>query len=63
MNLWDLDLGPHAAFIWASYAVVAVVLAALVGWLTFDGRRQQRLLDELEARGVRRRSGRGTQAG
>lgn len=51
-----MDLGPHAAFIWASYAVVALVLAALVGWLAFDGRRQQRWLDELEARGVRRRS-------
>ena len=58
-----MDLGPHAAFIWASYAVVAVVLTVLIGWLVFDGRRQQRLLDELEARGVRRRSSRGTQAG
>ncbi len=58
-----MDLGPHAAYIWASYAVVAVVLAGLIGWLIFDGRRQQRLLDELEARGVRRRSSRGNQAG
>ena len=51
-----MDLGPHAAFIWAAYAVVAVVLAALVVWLVLDGRRQQQLVDELEARGVRRRS-------
>ncbi len=51
-----MDLGPHAAFIWAAYATVAVVLAALVGWLVLDGRRQQNLVDELEARGVRRRS-------
>ena len=51
-----MDLGPHAAFIWAAYAVVAVVLAALVAWLVLDGRRQQHLVDELEARGVRRRS-------
>jgi len=58
-----MDLGPHAAFIWASYALVAVVLAVLIGWLIFDGRRQQRLIDELESRGVRRRSSRGTQAG
>ena len=57
-----MDLGPHAAFIWASYAVVAVVLVVLIGWLLFDGRRQQRLIAELEARGVRRRSNR-TQAG
>jgi heme exporter protein D len=51
-----MDLGPHAAFIWAAYSVVAVVLAALVVWLVLDGRRQQQLVDELEARGVRRRS-------
>lgn len=57
-----MDLGPHAAYIWASYTVVAVVLAVLIGWIVFDGRRQQRLLDELESRGVRRRSNRGTEA-
>jgi len=51
-----MDLGPHAAFIIASYAVVAVVMTGLVAWLIFDGRRQQRTLDDLEARGVRRRS-------
>ena len=51
-----MDLGPHAAFIWAAYATVAVVLAGLVGWLVLDGRRQRQLVDELEARGVRRRS-------
>ena len=27
------DLGPHAAFIWASYGATLVVLAALVAWL------------------------------
>jgi heme exporter protein D len=51
-----MDLGPHAAYIWAAYAVVAVALAALIAWLVFDGRRQQQLVDELEARGFRRRS-------
>ena len=54
-----MELGPHAAFIWASYAVAAGVLAALVAWLGLDGRRQQRLIEELEARGVRRRSDHG----
>lgn len=58
-----MDLGPHAAYIWASYTVVAVVLAVLIGWLVFDGRRQRRLIDELESRGVRRRSSRDNQAG
>jgi heme exporter protein D len=57
------DLGPHAAYIWASYASVAVGLALLVAWLVLDGRRQQRLADELEARGVRRRSSRSRDTG
>jgi heme exporter protein D len=51
-----MDLGPHAAYIWAAYTVVALGLAGLLAWLIVDGRRQQRLVDELEARGVRRRS-------
>ena len=53
-----IDLGPHAGFIWASYGAVALVLVILIAWLVFDGRRQRQLLAELEARGVRRRSGR-----
>jgi heme exporter protein D len=56
-----MDLGPHAVFVWMSYAAVFVVLAALIAWLIRDGRRQQRRLLQLEARGVRRRSaGRGS---
>jgi heme exporter protein D len=51
-----MDLGPHAAFIWAAYGAVALVLAALGLWLLLDGRRQRQLIEELEARGVRRRS-------
>jgi len=51
-----MDLGPHAAFIWSSYAVVALTLGGLVGWLVLDGRRQRRLIEDFEARGVRRRA-------
>ena len=50
------DLGPRAAFIWASYGATLVVLGALIAWLVTDGWKQQRLLRELEARGARRRS-------
>jgi heme exporter protein D len=51
-----IDLGPHAAFIWASYAIYAVVLAGLIGWLVWDGARTKQQLADLEARGVSRRS-------
>ena len=51
-----MDLGAHAGFVWAAYLVVAGVLALLGLWLVVDGRRLQRLVDGLEARGVRRRS-------
>jgi heme exporter protein D len=55
----SIDLGPHAAFIWASYLIVVAGLVLLIGWLVVDGRRQQRLIDELDSRGVRRRSASG----
>ncbi|MGQ0455876.1 MAG: heme exporter protein CcmD [Hyphomicrobium sp.] len=51
-----MDLGPHALFIWLSYAAVTAVIGALIGWLTFDGKRQARALSDLESRGVKRRS-------
>jgi heme exporter protein D len=51
-----MDLGPHAAFIWSSYGVTAVMLAGLIAWLVLDGRTQERRLADLAARGVTRRS-------
>ncbi len=51
-----IDLGPHAAFIWASYAIYAAVLVGVIGWLVWDGARLKLRLAELEARGVSRRS-------
>ncbi len=50
------SLGPYASFIVASYALVALVVIALIVWITADLRRQQNALRELEARGVTRRS-------
>lgn len=46
----------HTAFVLASYGVAIVALAALIGWVFIDQRRQRQALRELEARGVRRRS-------
>lgn len=53
-----LDLGPHAAYIWAAYAVSAFVIVALALWISSNERRQKRILVEFEERGVTRRSAR-----
>ncbi|MEZ5855591.1 MAG: heme exporter protein CcmD [Hyphomicrobiaceae bacterium] len=49
-----MDLGPHATFIWLCYAIVGVVIAALVGFLAAEGARLKRELADLEAQGVMR---------
>ena len=51
-----MNLGPHADFIIASYALTAFVIAALVAWVTLDYATQRRVLGDLEDRGVTRRS-------
>ena len=51
-----MDLGPHAAFVIAAYAVAALVVLGLVVWVTADHSAQRRLLEDLEARGMTRRS-------
>jgi heme exporter protein D len=51
-----MNLGPHAEFIIAAYAVTAFVVAMLVAWVVLDYTAQRRILGDLEARGVRRRS-------
>jgi heme exporter protein D len=51
-----LDLGPHAIFILAAYAVTFVAVGALAAIIVEDDRKQRRILAALEARGIRRRS-------
>jgi heme exporter protein D len=51
-----MNLGPHAAFIVASYVMAALVVLGLIAWVLADFRAQRRVLADLEARGVRRRS-------
>ena len=51
-----MDLGPHANFIIAAYVIAALVLVALIAWVFADYDAQRRLLGDLEARGVTRRS-------
>ena len=57
-----LDLGRHAAFVWASYGAFAVVTVGLVAWLMLAGRHWRRELAGLEVRGARRRSATGSGA-
>lgn len=51
-----MSLGQHASFIVGSYAVSALVIVALIGWIVADYAAQRRILGELEERGIKRRS-------
>ena len=46
----------HMEFIMAAYGAGIVVIGALIAWVTLDYRTQRRILAELEAQGVSRRS-------
>lgn len=59
MTVLGLDLGPHWGAIVGSYALAILVVAGLVAWVVVDHRTQRKLLADLEARGIRRRSDRG----
>ena len=51
-----MNLGPHADFIVAAYAVTVFVIALLIAWVVLDHAAQRRVLGDLEERGVTRRS-------
>jgi heme exporter protein D len=51
-----MNLGPHADFIIASYAITIFVVAMLVAWIVVDYSAQRRILGDLEESGVTRRS-------
>ena len=53
-----MDLGPHAFYILAAYAMTAVIVCALIVRAVLDHRAQVRALAEMEGRGIRRRSDR-----
>ena len=53
-----MELGPHAAFIVGAYAIAVAIIAAMIAWVLIDHRRQMRILADLEAQGVTRRSDR-----
>ena len=51
-----MELGPYAAFIVAAYSLTLTVVAALVLWVLIDYRTQRKILADLEAGGLMRRS-------
>ena len=51
-----MNLGPHADFIIAAYAVTAFVVAMMVAWVVLDHVSLKRVLGDLEEQGVTRRS-------
>lgn len=51
-------MSDHALYVTAAYAVSAVALAGLIGWILGDRLARRRDLRALEAEGVRRRSDR-----
>jgi len=51
-----MNLGPHADFIVAAYAVTVFVIALLIAWVVLDHATLRRVLGDLEDRGVTRRS-------
>jgi heme exporter protein D len=53
-----MSLGPYASFIVTAYALVAAVVAILIGWIALDYRNQKLRLRELDESGIMRRSGR-----
>ena len=51
-----MDLGPHAGFIVTAYAAAIVIVAGLVVWVMLERRHLTRAVDDLEAKGITRRS-------
>ena len=51
-----MNLGPHVAFIVSAYAASAAIVAALLLWVALDRIRLRRTLEQLEGKGITRRS-------
>jgi heme exporter protein D len=51
-----MTLAPHAPFIIAAYAVALAIVGGLIAWVILDYLTQRRVLADLDARGVVRRS-------
>lgn len=57
-----MDLGTHAGFIIASYAVCLAVVVGLILWVVIDRKRQEADLEELADQGITRTATAGEKA-
>jgi heme exporter protein D len=48
--------GPYAIFIIGAYGAAGVIVAGLIAWIVLDRRHLTHLINELEAKGITRRS-------
>lgn len=44
----DLDMSPYGPFVWGAYAISALVLGGLAGWVVTAARRARRELERRE---------------
>ena len=51
-----MNLGPYADFIVAAYASALAIVAAVIAWIVLERRYLLRLMQEVERRGITRRS-------
>ena len=51
-----MNLGSHADFIVTAYTAAIVILIALIAWVWSDYQTERRALNELDKRGMTRRS-------
>jgi heme exporter protein D len=56
-----VGLGPYAAFIVSAYAAAIVIVAGLIAWIMLDRRHLIRVIGEIEAQGIARRSERSSE--
>jgi heme exporter protein D len=51
-----MNLGPYAVFIVTAYAAAIVIVMGLIVWIMLDRRQLIRVIEEIEAQGITRRS-------
>ena len=52
----SMDLGPYAGFIVAAYVSALGIVVALIAWIMLDQRYLVHLIEDMEMRGMARRS-------